>query len=245
MSKKLSNTVKIFTLAPIFFIFILAFSACSSADSTPNPLSIELRTDGSGTNIAGGTFLILQEGTRTFSPTLRQGEETIDNAEFDWRIVPNTRDSAQRNLTSVALAPGTDVSNGVVTIGTNQAPGQLRLNVASSHNGLDAEAYVIINIITPHIHINGSLSPSAITVAADATSTAISLSLAEGNLATGVDFGWSVMYADNTPVAQGAVIVNHTGANSRNATITFNRASLTSGELRLNVTAPGTITNNE
>ena len=126
--------------------FIFGLTACGSPpDQEPGPeLSIEIRQDGIGNDLAGEATAMPQGGARTFDATLIRGTETVADATFTWTFPTGTR----RN-TSSAPVTGTTVADGVVTIAPNQPAGTLRLNVTASVDGQNASAYLDINVFVP------------------------------------------------------------------------------------------------
>jgi len=135
---------KIFGLISLFTIFLLVLSACSSG---PSGTLIELRVAGNARNIAGGAFNINQGSQLQFEATLVQNGLAISEAQIEWDLVSNTRDSVQRSGASPFAPPvvESDAVDGLVRIAPNQPDGLLRLNVTTTHEGNLVGAYVIIN----------------------------------------------------------------------------------------------------
>ena len=128
-------------LLPIFIAVIFALVACDSAPAADQQLSIELRLTSDANNIAGGTTSATQGDQLTFIPTLRRGDEAVENATFTWSLPTNT----QRNP-NLAPVPGTTVVDGIVTISPNQPIGNLRLNVTATLTGRNVATSVNINV---------------------------------------------------------------------------------------------------
>ena len=139
---------KILEIISLFTILLLVFSACSSSDSGP---SIELRVEGSATNVAGGAINIAQGVQQQFRATLVQDGVDVPGAQFGWSIVANARDSVQRSATSPLAAPieGTTADGGLVIIAPDQPMGPLRLNITTTHEGSLVSTHVIINVTGP------------------------------------------------------------------------------------------------
>jgi len=141
--------IKKFTLIPVFVIFILALSACAHDPELP---VIEIRMAGNSNNIAGRNGDVIRGTNQQFIATLVQNGTAITPAPtFDWEIVDNTANQAQRNATAESpQPPGVSVTdNGFVSIaaGVPLAYGSLRLNVTASHGKQVISSYIIINVI--------------------------------------------------------------------------------------------------
>ena len=151
MSKKLSSTVKIFTLIPAFIIFILALSACSSEGTDPETpvLTVGVRAEENDDNIAGGSINIAQGARQQFTATLLQdGTPVTPDPTFNWEIVANTGNATQRNALATQVPGATVTNDGLVELALEVpgANGSLRLNVTTTFDGQTVNAYVIINV---------------------------------------------------------------------------------------------------
>ena len=106
-------------------------------EPAPEELTLELRLDGIGNDLAGATIQADRGSGLTFVPTLLNNGEVAPNPTFTW------------NFPTGAVA-GTTVVNGVVTIASDQPEGDLQLNVSTTFGGQTVDAYVIINVSRHH-----------------------------------------------------------------------------------------------
>ena len=249
MAKKISSTVKIFTLIPIpiFIIILLALTACSSSPE----ITLELRLEGSLENIAGETVAMGQGGELQFIATLLQdGVPVTPEPDSAWEIVEPTRGPAQRNGQNPQPRMHTiSVYNGRVTSSINHPPGTAQVRVAQMHNGQNKQAYA--NIIVeemPNILINESLNPQPITIEAEAIihpPIVASLSGGEAADASMLTYTWMLVYANGRPVSPAVATLATFGNNNEEAVVTINnRLAVEDGILWLNVTAPRATPNN-
>jgi len=174
-------------------------------------------------------------------------------ANFNWTLVYANGLAVPTGAATVdapppnAAAGNLVTSNATVTI-VNRAllvSGALRLNVTA---GGAIANHVLITVQMPQIYIGNQLSPPDIPILVGVDETApIVASLSAGALATATNFNWTLVYASNgvaVPPGAATVTVTPSSANNSSARLEIvNRALLTSGALRLNVTLGSVMAN--
>ena len=178
-------------------------------------------------------------------------------ANFNWTLVYANGLAVPTGAATVTVTPlSANSSSATVTI-VNRAllvSGALRLNVTAA--GAIAN-HVLIDVQMPQIYINDSANPQRIPIPVGVDEPApIVARLSVGEPAPATNFNWTLVYANGapvpedvatvtvTPLPEDVVTVTPSSANNSSATVTIvNRALLTSGLLRLNVTAAGAIAN--